>query len=185
MSTGSFSIGIPERIVDDTKTMTPSPSARSQAPRPAAPAHPAVAAPRQSGLHSGAIGWVSVPSSPLLRATQESVIPTAIADMQPDTRYECDRNGRKPVNAALQTSRFTNARRCPRAPSRRDRASPVSAGVETRLRQRSAAFARQHGVEPLAQAMQMQHVGGGIASCASLRLETPSRSTAAASTDRC
>ena len=34
--------------------------------------------------------------------------------------------------------------------------------LETGLRQFGAALARQHGVEPFAQAMQMQHVGGGV-----------------------
>src|SRR5438874_2597157 len=34
--------------------------------------------------------------------------------------------------------------------------------VETGLRQRRAALAREHGVEPFAQGMQMQHVGSGI-----------------------
>ena len=34
--------------------------------------------------------------------------------------------------------------------------------VEAGLRQLGAAFARQHDVEPFAQAVQMQHVGGGV-----------------------
>src|SRR5258708_32360124 len=34
--------------------------------------------------------------------------------------------------------------------------------LETGLRQLGAALARQHGVEPFAQAMKMQHVGGSV-----------------------
>jgi len=48
------------------------------------------------------------------------------------------------------------------SPSAEIESGPRRQEFETRLRHPGAIFPRQHGVEPAAQGVQMQHVGGGI-----------------------
>src|SRR6266849_4779680 len=75
----------------------------------------------------------------------------------------CDRNGAETApGRRYRRPRLRMRENVLGVPAIQIELCPGRQEFETGLRQPDAALARQHGVEPLAQAMQMQHVGSGV-----------------------
>src|SRR3984957_5968662 len=76
------------------------------------------------------------------------------------SRYECDRNGAVP--GGKRDSGSGMGEDVLGIPAVQIELGPRRQKVETCLRQRRTALARQHDIEAFAQAMQMKHVGGRV-----------------------
>ena len=134
---------------------------------PQQPHHPAMAGGRgKAGLHSGGIGWVldrvHRGSKGRQDAGKASFYPQS-QDFAAWTRaMSVTETGRREAPRRFKWSRSRMREDVLGLPAAEIELGPGRQEVETGLRQFVAAFARQHRVEPLAQTMQMQHVGRGI-----------------------
>ena len=124
---------------------------------------------RKARVHSGLIGWglnrihrcseaLALADPPILPGITGLCSPDLAATTRIMSVTETGQHGiaQRPFRP------LRNARKYPRPPSLPDRAWPASAEIQSRPGPIRAALAGQHRIEPVAQGMQMQHVGGGI-----------------------